>query len=129
MIVLDTHVWLWWLDRPAKLSDAARSAIDGAERVGIPTICCWEVAMLSARGRVQLDRDVRAWIAQALAVDRAAPVPLDHRTAADAALLDDADAPADPADRIILATARRHGARLVTRDERLRHCDPALTVW
>ncbi len=129
MIVLDTHAWLWWLAEPRKLSRAARAAIDGAERVGVPTICCWEVAMLTAKRRIRLDRDVRAWIAQALTLDRVAPVPLDHRIAVDAAVLDDDGAPQDPADRIILATARRHGGRLVTRDERLRAFDPCRTVW
>lgn len=129
MIVLDTHVWLWWLAEPRKLSRAARAAIDGAERVGVPTICCWEMAMLTAKGRIRLDRDLRAWIAQALAGDRIATVPLDHRIAVDAALLDGEGAPQDPADRIILATARRHDGRLVTRDERLRAFDPGRTVW
>ncbi len=129
MIVLDTHAWLWWLAEPRKLSRAARAAIDGAERVGVPTICCWEVAMLTAKGRIRLDRDVRAWIAQALAPDRIAPVPLDHRIAVDAALLDGEGAPQDPADRIILGTARRHCGRLVTRDERLRAFAPERTVW
>ncbi len=85
--------------------------------------------MLTAKGRIRLDRDVRAWIAQALAGDRIAPLPLDHRIAVDAAVLDGDDAPQDPADRIILATARLHGGRLVTRDERLRAFEPGRTVW
>jgi len=129
LIVLDTHAWLRWRAHPGKLSAAAARAIDRAERIGVPTICCWEVAMLSARGRIELDRDVRAWIAQALAGDRVGPVPLDHRIAADAALMDGAGAPPDPADRIILASARRAGGRLVTRDNRLLAFDPDRTLW
>ena len=58
VIVLDTHVWLWWLAQPDRLSSRARQAIDGASRIGICTLSAWEVAALSLRGRISLDRNV-----------------------------------------------------------------------
>ena len=58
MIVLDTHAsWLWWLDDPARLSAPAQRAIDGATMIGICTLSALELATLTVRGRISLDRD------------------------------------------------------------------------
>ncbi|MBA2464818.1 MAG: type II toxin-antitoxin system VapC family toxin [Nocardioidaceae bacterium] len=129
LIVLDTHAWLWWSSAPDRLSHAAREAIDASDRLGVCTISCWEVAMLEVRGRVELDRDVRAWVAQALAHPRARTLELTPAAAVAAGLLDGRDFPGDPADRIIYATAEALGARVVTRDRRMRDFDAARTVW
>lgn len=129
LIVLDTHAWLWWSSAPERLSDAAREVIDAADRLGVCTISCWEVAMLTVRGRVELDRDVGAWVAQALAHPRARTLELTAAVALAAGLLDERDFPGDPADRIIYSTAEAAGARLVTRDRRLRDFDPRRVVW
>ncbi len=129
MIVLDTHVWLWWLAEPAKLSAAARQAIDEAESVGVSAVSCWEVTMLVQRGRISLDRDVAVWVRQALAHARVAPQPMSADVAVAAGLLDRAGFPGDPADRFIYATAGAVRARLVTRDEAIRRFDPRTTVW
>ncbi len=129
MIVLDTHAWLWWATEPARLSRAAREAIDGAERFGVATISCWEIAMLVEARRVELDRPVETWIEQALGDARAQPVSLSGVIAVQAALLERDGFPADPADRIIYATARQSGARLVTKDRAMHTFDPRNTVW
>lgn len=128
MIVLDTHAWLWWQTSEEKLSSRARAEIDGADRIGVCTISCYEVARASARGRIRLDRDVGTWITQALAVERVEPLELTHRVAAEAGGLGP-EFPGDPVDRIIYATTVEHGTRLVTRDRALRHLDPVRTVW
>jgi len=129
VIVLDTHVWLWWLAEPSKLSPAARRAIDDAETIGVSTISGWEVAMLVEKGRISLDRDVGVWVRQAAAAGRVAVQPLSLDVAVAAALLDRAGFPGDPADRFIYATAQAHRALLVTRDEALHRFDPRTTVW
>lgn len=129
MIVLDTHAWLWWLAEPSKLSRAARQAIDEAETIGVSAISAWEIAMLVKRRRISLDRDVVAWVRQALAPARVAPRPLTPEIAVAAGLLDGDGFPGDPADRFIYATAQAHRARLVTRDEKLRAFDARVTVW
>ena len=127
MIVLDTHVWLWWLTAPDRLSVAASDAIAAADSIGVSTISCWEVGMLSERGRITLDRPVGQWVRAALNADgRSVAIAPDERVAVDAATL---DLHGDPADRFIYATARTASARLVTRDQRLRQFDPTLTLW
>lgn len=128
MIVLDTHVWLWWSSDPDLLSPAAQAAIAGASSVGICTISCWEVAMLARRGRIELDRMPADWVRRGLAQNNVKSLPLTAEDAVAAASVADSFA-GDPADRIIYCTARRLSAALVTRDERLREFDPRLTVW
>lgn len=128
MIVLDTHAWLWWASAAERLSAPARAAIEQSAEVGVCTISCWELAMLEQRGRIALDRPVRAWVHQALAHDRVKALPLTPDDAIDAALLANVF-PGDPADRVIYATARRLRWPLITRDDRLQAFDPAMTIW
>jgi len=129
VIVLDTHVWLWWLADPARLSTAARAAIDEATEIGVSPISAWEVGMLVRRGRISLDRDVAVWVRQALAHARVREQPLTTEIALAAGRLDGSDFPGDPADRFIYATAEAARARLVTRDEQIRRFDARTTVW
>jgi PIN domain nuclease of toxin-antitoxin system len=126
VIVLDTHAWVWSVDAPHRLPRAARRAIEGADRIGVSTMSVFEFVQLVQRRRINLDVPVRAWVREALARDRVESLPLTAEVALDAAQLRFA---ANPADRIIYATARAAGAQLVTRDERLRAFDPELTVW
>jgi PIN domain nuclease of toxin-antitoxin system len=111
------------------LSAAAREAIDTADRLGVCTISCWEIAMLTVRGRVELDREVGAWVVQALAQSRIDTLELTPAVAVAAGLLDGRGFPGDPADRIIYSTAEISGARLVTRDLAVRQFNPAIAVW
>lgn len=129
MVVLDTHAWIWWVDDPSRLSPRARAAISEAEPVGVAAISCWELGMLSLSGRVALDRDPSRWVRQALAQPGVIAIPLSPKVAVDAALLERDGFVSDPADRLIYATARDVGARLVTRDARLREFDRRGTVW
>ena len=128
MIVLDTHAWLWHVAAPERLSARARAAVEGADQLGVCAISCWEVAMLERRGRIALDRDVRDWVGRALGAAHVVSLALSPEIAVDAALVPGAF-PGDPADRIVYATARAHGARLVTKDAALRRYDAKTTVW
>jgi PIN domain nuclease of toxin-antitoxin system len=129
MIVLDTHAWVWWLAAPEHLSRASRQAIEQAPSIGVSTLSAWEVAMLSLRGRISLDRDVSLWVRQALADERVESLAPSAGVAVSAGLLDAQSFPGDPVDRLIYATARSIGATLVTRDAAIRAFDSASTLW
>jgi PIN domain nuclease of toxin-antitoxin system len=128
VLLLDTHVWIWLVDRPSRLSPMARAAIEANPRLGVAAISAWEVGMLCRHGRIELDRPIAAWLIQALGPSGIADVPLTAAVALAAAMLPETF-PRDPADRLIYATARAHGAPLVTKDAALREFDPAGTVW
>jgi PIN domain nuclease of toxin-antitoxin system len=129
LIVLDTHVWLWWASDPRRLTRKVRAAIDASDAIGICTVSAWEVAMLVLRERIQLDRDVSIWIRQALAQPAVQALDLTAEIALAAALIEREGLRGDPVDRMIYATARAYGARLATRDKALRGFDPARTIW
>jgi PIN domain nuclease of toxin-antitoxin system len=128
VIVVDTHAWIWWVSEPARLGKTARRVLDGARRVGVPAICCLEVAALAARGRIGLDRPPLEWMHAALALPRVELLALTPVVAVKAAGLP-ATFPGDPADRLIVATALLESAALVTRDGRIRRSGTAETVW
>jgi PIN domain nuclease of toxin-antitoxin system len=127
VIVLDTHAWIWWISSPERLSKKARSAIDASNELVVPAICCWEVAMLAAKRRLELDRDVLVWLRQALAQPRIELEPLSPEIAVRSASLDLAHG--DLADRMILATALHRRAPLISKDDRLRASREADVVW
>jgi PIN domain nuclease of toxin-antitoxin system len=129
VILLDTHVWLWWLSAPERLSDAAAEAIDRASSIGVSTLSAWEIAMLVTRGRITLDREVSVWVGQALAHARVEPLAPDAEVAVAAGLLNAKSFPGDPVDRLIYATARSAGATLITRDRAILMFDPQGTLW
>lgn len=128
MIVLDTHAWIWWRAAPGRLSDTAAHAIEQSDRLGLSSISIWELGTLVRRGRISLDREIAAWVRQAVGGPRLSVLAPGPAVALAAALLDDAF-PGDPADRLIYATARDAGARLLTRDDRIARFDPARVVW
>ncbi|MBA2719266.1 MAG: type II toxin-antitoxin system VapC family toxin [Chloroflexi bacterium] len=118
--LLDTHALLWWLSGGSRLSVAAATAIDTAERVLISPISCWEIGMLARVGRIQLDRPIASWIARVFEDRRSGVAHLSPEAAGWAGALDDDRFPGDPADRLIYATALEHRIPLITKDGRLR---------
>ncbi len=128
MIVLDTHAWIWWVSDPARLGNKGRRDIEHARTIGIPAICCLEVSVLAARGRIRLDRPTLEWIHDTLALPRVELLPLTPAIAVKAAELP-AMFPGDPADRLIAATAVLESAAIVTKDGRIRGFAGVRTVW
>lgn len=129
MIVLDTHVLLWLTANPDQLSDAAAGAITHDTELAVSTISFQEISYLAARGRIELGRPTGRWIAAALRANGVEPVPPGTAIAVSAGALDPTGFPADPADRIIYATALQRGVRLVTADRRIASFDPARVIW
>lgn len=128
MIVLDTHAWLWWVSEPTRLGKNARRVLDSARRIGVPAICCLEVAVLAARQRIQLDRPPLEWLLAALELPRVDLLPLSAAVAVRAAGLPQSF-PGDPADRLIVATAAIEQATLVTRDKQISRSTLVPIAW
>ena len=119
MIVLDTHVLIWAVNDDSRLGKTARQIIDDMtqhSRVLIAAITPWEIAMLAQKGRIALGNDVGRWISRALALPGVALAPLEAPISVDSVRLP-GDFHADPADRMIVATARFHQVPLMTADQ------------
>jgi PIN domain nuclease of toxin-antitoxin system len=131
VIVLDTHALVWWVSGDRRLSAAAGRAIRNAARaraVFASAISVMEVATAVRRGRLILSVPVEQWLADLRSLPELQFEPVTAEIAALAGSLD-GDMHGDPADRIIAATARALGVRLVTADERLRGLADLPTVW
>jgi PIN domain nuclease of toxin-antitoxin system len=118
-LVLDTHVWKMLLDGD-RFGRRALARIEKAARIGslyVAAVTVWEIAMLAAKGALKLNAPTLSWITQAVHASRATVFPLEPAIAVDAAELP--LFPGDPADRMIVATARHLSANLVTRDARI----------
>lgn len=122
MTLLDTHVWLWWLLGSTRLPARERAALDRLASRGalrLAAVSLWEAQMLHAKGRLVLDRAFDVWIREAAAAGVVEVVPLDVEV-----VIALGDLPAtfhgDPADRLIVATARAHRLPLATHDRAIR---------
>jgi len=131
MIVLDTHALIWWANGAGELSRKAGKAIDdeldGGEIV-VSSISAWEIAMLVERERLVLSMDVESWLATVATVEAVRFVPVDVETTLKSVALP-GEFHKDPADRMIVATARRLAVPLVTRDEKIRAYKHVKTLW
>ena len=119
--LLDTHAWVWWICGDPRLATREREALDSlspSERPVLAEISLWEVAMLVERGRLELDMDLERWLTVAsgpAAVELARVTPA---VAAEVARLPE-KFHRDPADRLIVATARVRKLRVLTRDRKI----------
>jgi PIN domain nuclease of toxin-antitoxin system len=127
-VVVDTHAWYWWTTSPSLLSSTARSELETAGRVVVPSVACWEIAMLVSKGRLLLAGDVLAFLKEALMWDTVELQPLTPEIAVRSARLP-AAFPQDPSDRQIAATAIELDLPLVTRDRKLRGSGAVRCIW
>ncbi|HLJ66657.1 MAG TPA: type II toxin-antitoxin system VapC family toxin [Chloroflexota bacterium] len=118
MILLDTHVLIWWIDGGERLSAPAMSAIEEDGPVLVSPVSFWELAVLVERGRVAVDRDLAHWCRDLLTSGTAQVAALTPLAAISADRLPEFHG--DPADRFIYATARELGAALVSKDAKMR---------
>jgi len=131
VIVLDTHAWIWYLDSPSKLSTSARQAIEGARRektVYVCSISTWEIYMLVSGGRLAFSVAAEVWVARSERLSFLNFIPVDNEIARLAV-----DLPGsfhnDPADRMIVATARFFSAPLVSKDTKINQYEHVQTIW
>jgi PIN domain nuclease of toxin-antitoxin system len=128
--LLDTHALVWALDDPARVPPAVGALLRDPSNypLGVAAITPWEIALLAARGRLRLSRPVADWINEALRPGFAELLPLIPPIAVDSCALPGAFH-ADPADRMIVATARHHSLTLLTADDAIRAYPHLHTQW
>ena len=121
-VVLDTHIWIWWLTGDKALSTTERKALDGEATLkgcSLPAICLWEAQMLHAKKRLKLPLAFEEWLAQATDPRILTVLPIDVKVVASVHRLP-GSFHGDPADRLIVATSKAHSLPLATRDARIR---------
>jgi PIN domain nuclease of toxin-antitoxin system len=115
-LLLDTHIWLWSLAEPSRLSRRVRQELkESHNELWLSPVSTWEALLLHAKGRIRLHGDLRDWVAKATMHFRQAPLTHEIVVAAQELPLHHPD----PADRFLTATAGILGLTLVTADQRL----------
>jgi PIN domain nuclease of toxin-antitoxin system len=126
-LLLDTHIWIWLMTgdaraRSVKLQNRVEQAAS-KQQVFVSIISVWELAMLEAKGRIDLSLEPLEWVQRALREPGVSLAPLTPEIAVASTRLP-ASFPGDPADRLLVATARSMQLTLVTADKRiLRYAD------
>jgi len=120
VILLDTHVWIWWTHGDSNLPPTMRVEIDRQEDagIGVSAISCWEVAKLAEYGRLELPCGIDEWMAEALAYPGIRVVPLSPQVSVESTRLP-GSFHRDPADQLIVAPARVCDVTLFTLDARI----------
>lgn len=121
LVLLDTHAWLWLAAGAGPMSGDARGTIAAAAGAGnlrVAAISIWEIALLASRNRIILGKTTTEWVEQALSAPGLSLEPLTASIAIESCHLP-AGFRSDPADHLIVATARVTDAVLMTRDRRI----------
>lgn len=116
MIILDTHILYWWVNRTeGKLTEAHIDLIESADTLAISVMTCWEMVWLVKHGRISLKVPVSAWL-DAVEMCGVTVVPVSRAIAEISVNLPEHHK--DPVDRIIIATAIEHKAQVLSADQR-----------
>lgn len=129
-LLLDTHFWIWWLTPKSPLKPAERNALDAAAEIGgvyLAAISLWEAQILHSKQRLQLPLPFSDWLTRATESRVLTVLPLDRDVVIAVNSLP-SRFHGDPADRLIVATARTHGIPLATRDRAIRRSRTA-RLW
>lgn len=126
MILLDTHAWVWWLNRDRKLKATAKKAIAEAQAIYISPVSIYEVSNAVRRERIDLALPLDRWLQLALR-SGVTVMPIEPSIAALAGAMDWSHG--DPADRLLVATAKHHSIPLVTTDKSIHASGLVEVVW
>jgi PIN domain nuclease of toxin-antitoxin system len=120
MIVLDTHIWVWWVHSSERLTEAQAKAMAANEDdvIGVSAISCWEIAKLVEYDRIELPCSLKEWFEQALSYPGIRLLELTPEIAIESTQLP-GEFHRDPADQIIVATARIYGCPVMTSDDKI----------
>lgn len=129
--LLDTHVWIWWVSEDRRLSARAKAAIEKSQReaaLSVSLMSVWEVAKKVEKNQLLLDRPLEQWL------DVATTMPGLHLAELTRPILVEScqlpqPFPGDPADQIIVATARHDSAVLVSKDRKIRDYSHVRSLW
>lgn len=133
MIVIDTHILIWWVNGDNLLSANAAAAINHEQQsedgiILVSAISAWEIALLTGRDRLTLSMNLDDWLETVSTIEGVRFEPVNPSVAVDSARLP-GDFHKDPADRMIVALARHFNAPLVTADERIRAYKHVRCIW
>jgi PIN domain nuclease of toxin-antitoxin system len=131
MIIIDTHVWLWLLHEPSQLSNTAREQIEIEEAqngILVSAISVWEIAVKSSLGKLALPLPIDDWYTLAKSHSGIVIETLNPEDAIASTQLP-GDFHKDPADRIIVAMARRYNVPLITCDNNILKYPHVKTIW
>jgi len=133
LILLDTHVLLWWVNGDSQLSSQAKAAIEREQasdegQILVSAISAWEIAMLVEKGRLTLTMSVDDWLDTVSEIDGVRFVSVDVAVSIQSTRLP-GEFHKDPADRMIVSLARHLNVPLVTADEKIRAYKHVRSVW
>lgn len=130
-VLLDTHAWLWYSAEPEKLSDAARETIQrekGRRGLILSVISCWEIAKLVQKSKLKFSIPCRDWISSALQMAGVSLCALTPEIAVESTELP-GSFHGDPADQIIVATARTMGIAILSKDRKILDYPHVPSLW
>ena len=129
--LLDTHTWIWWNASPEKLSKTVRSTLEcvgEVDQIFLSAISPWELCKLVEKGRLSFSKSLVDWLEEALQIVRLQLVPLTPEISFRSTTLP-SPFHDDPADQIIVASARTLDAIVVTKDKLLLNYPHVKSLW
>jgi PIN domain nuclease of toxin-antitoxin system len=120
MIILDTHVWVWWVHSDEKITSTQAEIIKANETdiIGVSAISAWEIAKLVEYNRLELPCPLQEWFYEALSYPGVRLIELTPEIAIESTKLP-GEFHHDPADQIIVATARLYDSSLIISDSKI----------
>ena len=128
MIILDTHIWIWWVAQNPHLSLRNQEIIrtHQSQGLGVSMISCWEVSKLVEKQRIILNIPLEEWLNQALSYPDIRLINLTIPIIVQSAKL--VNFHKDPADQLIVATAKVYNCSLLTVDQKILNYPHVLTL-
>jgi len=119
MIILDTHIWVWWVQNDARLTAQHRQWLEDYQKdgLGISILSCWEIAKLREKNRLILPLAINEWLELALAYPGVQLLNLNLPIIVDSTKLNGFHS--DPFDQMIVATAKYYNCHLLTADAKI----------